>query len=434
MALLTNPSEEVVKMVTNLYNNNCTGTANGNMAANQNAGSNPFGIGSNANTMKAASIFGGSNGTPAGNTNLFGSSAANSNPFAKSTTAFGASAQTQPSTSLFGGSTPAFGSTTTTPSNNLFGGSSFSSNTNPAGSIFGGSQSTPGFGSTAAAGPFSQASNSSPFALPQANTPSMGSSLFQSNTQNATFGGAPTFGAPKSGLFAQANASLGQQPVNTGNIFGQNVQPQNFGSMNTATTQSQPIFGAQNQVQSNAFGSMSPSTQANSIFGGNAQQQKQQQQQPSLFQNNTNAFGGSNTFANPNQSQTAQCIFGTANTQPMGFNQTTAPIVQTVQQPSQQQQSIFGSSTFANPAPAYQSNSSASLFSKPQEQTAQPQQNAQSIFGQVAQNQFGASAQQSSTMFTPMDALTVDEIEAFRSDAFDITKIPTKPPPMELCR
>lgn len=433
MTLLTNPSEEVVKMVTNLYNNNCTGTTNSNMAANQNTGSNPFGLSSNSNTMNAASIFGGSNATPAGNTNLFGSSTTSTNPFAKSTSAFGAPAQTQPSTNLFGGSNSAFGSTTSTPSNNLFGGSSFSSNPNAGGSIFGGSQSTSVFGSPAAPGPFP---NSSPFALPQANTPSMGSSLFQSNTQNATFGGAPTFGAPKPGLFAQANVSLGQQSANTGNIFGQNVQPQNFGAMNTATTQSQPIFGAQNQVQSNAFGLMGQSTQANSIFGGNAQQQTQQQQkqQPSLFQNNTNTFGGSNTFANPNQAQTAQSIFGAGNTQSMGFNQTSAPLAQTMQQPSQQQQSIFGSSSFTNPAPAYQSNSSARLFTNPQEPPAQQQQNAQSIFGQGAQNHFGASAQQSSTMYTPMDALSVDEIEAFRSDAFDITKIPTKPPPMEMCR
>lgn len=433
MALLRNPSEEIVKMVTNLYNNNCTGTTSSNMAANQNTGSNPFGISSNSNTMNAASIFGGNNATPAGNTNLFGSSATSSNPFAKSTSAFGAPAQTQRSTNLFVGSTPAFGSTTSTPSNNLFGGSTFSSNTNTGGSIFGGAQSTSAFGSTAAPGPFSQASNSIQFGQPQANTPTMGSSLFQSNTQNATFGGAPTFGAPKSGLFAQANASLGQQSANTGSIFGQNVQPQSFGSMNTATTQSQSIFGAQNQVQSNAFGSMGQSTQANSIFGGNAQQQTQQKQ-PSLFQNNTNAFGGSNTFANPNQTQTAQSIFGIKNTQSMGFNQTSAPIAQTMQEPSQKQQSIFGSSSFANPAPAYQSNSSATLFSKSLEQPAKPQQNTQSIFGQAAQNPFSAPAQQSSTIFTPMDALSADEIEAFRSDAFDITKIPTKPPPLELCR
>lgn len=387
------------------------------MAANQNTGSNPFGMsqntGSSSNTMAAASIFGGSNATPAGNTNLFGSSTTSSNPFAKSTSAFGAPVQTQPSTNLFGGSTAAFGSNTTTATNNLFGGSSFSSiptSTNSGGSIFGGS------------GPFSQASNPGPFAVPQANTPSMGSSLFQSNTVNATFGGAPTFGAPKSGLFAQANASIGPQSANTGNIFGQNVQPQNFGSMNTATTQSQSIFGAQSQVQSNAF--MGQSTQANNIFGGNA----------SPFQNNSNAFGGTNTFANPNQTQAAQSIFGTGNTQSMGFNQASAAVAQPMQQPSQQQQSIFGSSSFANPVPAYPSNSSASLFAKPQEQPAQPQQNSQSIFGQAVQNQYSAPVQQSSTMFTPIDALSADEIEAFNSDAFDITKIPTKPPPMELCR
>lgn len=441
MTMLTNPSDEIVTMVTSLYNSNCTNTNTNTNSNSMGSNSNPFGMSANTNAMNAGSIFGG-NTAPSGNTNLFGSSTATTNPFARNTAAFGAPAQTQPSSNLFGSSTPNQnnlfgGSNAAAPSTNLFGGSSFASNTNTGGgSMFGGNQASSVFGANAASGPFSQPppNNSSPFAMSQSNS----SSLFQNSTQmqnqNPTFGGGPTFGSQKTGLFAQASASLGQQP-STGSIFGQSAaQPQGFASMNAQTTQSQSMFGGQMQnqtmqTQNSPFGAVVQPTPSGGggMFGAPQQQQQQApllapQQQPSLFtQNATSAFG------NPNQP--AQPLFGNAQT--TGFNQTpaaTAP-APTLQQ---QQQSIFGGSSFANspqaaPPPAFGSN--------PFQQAQEPQQNAQPIFGQQnTQNTFVAQVQSSATLYTPMEALSADEIEAFRSDSFDISKIPTKPPPMELCR
>lgn len=433
--MLTNPTDEVVAMVTNLYNNSCK----------QEKEATPFGMGANAMST-TSSIFGGStNQNNAANGNLFGSSASPSNPFARTTGAFGAQPQNQPTpaTNLFGASavqtnsTNLFGASTNanTGGTNMFGGSSFGSANNT--SAFGATnQTTSMFGGATTAGPFSQpANNASPFGMSA--TANQGNSLYGAKAANSIFGGNASFGNQvKPSIFGQPNA----QPTNTGNIFGQNIQQPGFAQPANPfgnAQQTQSIFGGQQQQQTmqtadNPFAAVAQSN-TNNIFG-NAQMQ---QQQPSSFQAAPSAFGA-NTGMNMGQS-----LFGnqTANANPM----LTAPANPMVAAPAnpmvaapasalslqQQQQSIFGATSFAAQPPA-PNPSPFGAFQK------QPEQPTQSVFAsQPQQNPFTSQAHQtvqlSATMYTPMDALSADEIEAFKSTAFDITKIPTKPPPMELC-
>lgn len=467
MNMLTNPSDDVVVLVTNLYNNSCT-----NVPA-QNAPSNPFGMGSKTMNNQGGNIFGGvSSSGPT--SNLFGSSTPasnpNPNPFASNATAntFGG-AQTQAS-NLFGGSTtaPLFGGArnNTVTGSSLFGGSSFSNTNNPSAfgstnqtpSAFGGGSQTQSiFGGGATSGPFSQQNaNASPFALstPQTNQPT---GLFGGQAQsNPVFGSGASFGSQvKPSVFGQANASLGQS-TNTGNIFGQNVQAPSFGAqpqtnpyVNAAPNQTQSIFGGSGgqqqtmQTPDNPFAAVAQSTTTN-IFGGQSQMQQQQQQQPSPFQN-SNAFGGANANAFGQSANMGQSLFGVAG-QAINNQINPVPTQPLTQNLPQQQQSIFGASTFSvppaqstqQPTPfggnifqsAHEQNSSTqTLFGGQQQQQLQHQQQQPNMFGAPAPQ----PAQISTAHYTPMDALSQEEIDAFNSNSFDISKIPTKPPPMEFC-
>lgn len=441
MNMLTNPTDDIVGLVTTLYNNSCTNTPA------QNAPANPFGMGMGSTPMNSgtgASIFGGGSTTATNNTNLFGSPAQNtnaSNPFARNTAGFGATTQSQPS-SLFGAPTAnsnsmnLFGAqSSTNTGGSLFGGSSFSNtnnpstfgNTNQTASLFGGS------GTGATSGPFSQQTNASPFALSAANN--QPNSLFggqQQQQSNPVFGGGATFGMQvKTGLFAQANSTMGQ--TSSGNIFGQNVQTPAFGAPaqinlfgSAPQNQAQSIFGGVGQqqqqtmqTQDNPFAAVAQSGTTN-IFGGAQMQQQQPQATP--FQSAANTFG-----ANTNMSM-GQSLFGGTN-QPNQMNVAPAlaqvPAQAPAQSLQQQQQSIFGTTNFsAQPA---QTPFGGNAFQNAQE----PQKN---VFGVAATAAAPAPpVQQSKTLYTPMESLSQDEIDAFNNNTFDISKIPTKPPPMELC-
>lgn len=444
--MLTNPTDEIVALVTNLYNSTCNST---NTPA-PNASVNPFGMGSTSmNTGTSASIFGGGNSnanTNTGSTNLFGSSSAqatNSNPFARNAAGFGAAPQNQ-SSNLFRGSTAnsnsmnLFGAqSASNTGSSLFGGSSFS-NTNNASTFGSANQATSlfgGSGGSSASGPFSQQNtNSSPFALPSATNQT--NSLFGGQQQQLQFGGGATFGSQvKTGLFGQANASMGQT-TNASNIFGQNVQTpfgaptaqtNPFGS--TPQNQTQSLFGSAGQQQQSMQGQDNPFAAAaqsatTNIFGA----AQMQQQQASPFQNAATATFGGNSNMNMGQS-----LFGAANqTNQMNAAQAQNP-AQTLQQ---QQQSIFGSNTFS--APPAQPPFGGSMFQQAREAQNPP---PPMYGGQTLQNSslFGGTAaatapiQQSKTLYTPMELLSPDEIDAFNNNTFDISKIPTKPPPMELC-
>ncbi|XP_055296449.1 uncharacterized protein LOC129565509 isoform X2 [Sitodiplosis mosellana] len=455
--MLVNPADEVVAMVTNLYNSNCTNTP----ATAQAPNANPFGMGSNTmNSMNSGgSFFGGGNNAAQSNS-LFGSSssAASSNPFARNaagfggaqnqnTNLFGGSAATSNNMNLFGGGGGASGVSTATTGNSLFGGSSFS-NTNNASAFGSTTQPNSLFGGGSTSGPFSQQNtNASPFAMPQSTNQSSG--LFGAQAQsNPVFGGSASFGIQgKTGLFGQASASLGQ--ANTGNIFGQSVQAPAFGAPqpqqqtnlfgNANQNQPQSLFVGQQktmQAADNPFAAVAQSSNTN-IFG----QSQMQQQQPSPFQNSASVFGG-NQNTNNFGGNASMVFSGAAQAVPHQN-----PLLPTPTQPpslQQQQQNIFGANSFSAqptaPAQTPFGGAGGNAF-----QSAQPQQQPpiQPLFGAPAQQQqniFGAvgataqqPAQQSKTLYTPMDSLSQEEIEAFNSNTFDISKIPTKPPPMELC-
>lgn len=455
--MLANPTDDVVGLVTNLYNSNCTNTPAASQAPNPNPFKNPS-MGSN--TMNSGgSMYAGAN-TAAPSSNLFGSpsSAASSNPFARNAAGF-------QNTNLFGGSATAAvapnsmnlfgagaGGNTATTGNSLFGGSSFSNAGNTS-AFSGATQSNSLFGgSSASAGPFSQqATNASPFALPQSTNQSTG--LFGAQAQsNPVFGGGASFGSQKTGLFGQANASLGSTaPTNTGNIFGQSVQAPAFGAQqqtnlfgNANQNKTQSLFAGQQQQTmqeaDNPFAAVAQSSTTN-IFG---QPQMQQQAQSLPFQSTGSVFGGNqntNTFSG--NANMAQSPFAAAQQNPLINNQP----IQAQGQPQtlqQQQQSIFGASSFsAQPIAPVQTpfGGGGNVFQSVQEQQQQP--TAQPLFSGQAQQQqniFGAAVapaqqlvQQSKTIYTPMDSLSQEELEAFKSNTFDISKIPTNPPPMELC-
>lgn len=474
MNILTNPTDDVVGLVTNLYNSNCTNTPAAPQAPNANPFMNPS-MGSN--TMNSGgSIFSGGNTAPP-SSNLFGSSssAASSNPFARNAAGFGGpqNQMQNQNANLFGGSAAA-----TPNSMNLFGAGTGGNNATTGNSLFGGSSfsntgSTPAFGSAtqsnslfgggggSTSGPFSQqTTNASPFALPQSTNQSTG--LFGAQAQsNPVFGAGASFGSQKTGLFGQASASLGSNaPANTGNIFGQSVQAPAYGGQQQQTNlfgnanqnQTQSLFAGQQQQQQqpqsmqapdNPFAAVAQSATTN-IFGQSQMQQQPQPQPQSLpFQSSGSVFGSNqntNTFGG--NANIGQSLFTAAQQNPLMNNQP----IQAQGQPQtlqQQQQSIFGASSFsAQPtAPVQSQLGGGNVFQSVQEQQQQP--STQSLFSGQAQQQqniFGAAvtpvqqpAQQSKTIYTPMDSLSQEELEAFNSNAFDISKIPTNPPPMELC-
>lgn len=279
MNMLVNPSDEVVKLVTNLYNTDST-TAPTNLSSNSNA----YPVSANLNSMNnnANSVFG------RGSSSLFNSSSqtTNLNPFARSTSSGFGSMQSQNTSNLFGSSAMSsnnlFGSSNANTTTSVFSSPSSFSNTSNSNSIFGGAnqqsnslfgqnstqqQSTPLFnsnmqtqsssifGSSAATpnsfGQPAAPSNATPFALPQIGSSSTQSTnIFGGKTQqNPIFGGNATFGGPiKTGLFAQTNTPFNQN-TNSGNIFGQTAQsqeqqPQGFGSEPSTAS----VFGGSQNV------------------------------------------------------------------------------------------------------------------------------------------------------------------------------------------
>lgn len=395
MNMLVNPSNEVVTMVTNIYNNSGGGTP---------ANTNTSAINSNA--------FGGIGNSGSG---IFGaqqSAAVSSNPFASNAAGFGAQSNngqsTQNSASLFGpsqaqtssifgggggttssastGTAGIFGSSgfTNTPSNSLFG----STNQNKA-SIFGSSATTGAFGGT-------QTNTTSLFGAAQ---PAL--SIFGGNAQsNPVFGGPATFGStPSASIFGQTNNTNLNQEANKGSLFGQS----NMQSFGAVASQPQPsIFGGgpsiptQQPIQSSIFGQQTTTAQnAGSIFGA-----PQTQQMPS-----TNIFGASSAPSN---------VFAAAEAPAAANQSSTASIFGGDQllNVQQQQQSIFGAP--ANPTAQSQSIFGSSSFQQPQVQQQQQQQ-------------------QSATLYSSIDSLTAEEIAAFNANTFELGKIPTKPPPRECC-
>lgn len=454
MNLLLNPSNEILNVIVNLYNG--TNVSGGGMSV---TGGNPFSVNSISNAQQNTnSIFGSSAG---GST--FGSVNQQTNPFASNASGFTGSGNQN--ANLFGGGNLGGGGS-------VFGGtgSTFGGNTSQS---FGGSapnQTTSFYGGTTntnpAQGPFSQgtASTGGPF--------SQTTSVFDS--ARPVFGGPPSFGSKPSGLFGQTNTGT---PNQGGSMFG---QP--FGG---TTSNTQSIFGgtgAQNQQQQSIFGQVRPAQNQGNIFAngnnvatnnnlfgglnrninentmsmsepsptnifGSVQQQQQQQQQPTA-----NIFGSSPFQQQPQQASNllnnnpSNNAFGiTDQTQTSGIQ----PNLQ------QQQQSIFGgaainSNVTQNSKPIFGSNTSgnptfiASTLFKQTEQYQQQQQRQIQLQQQQVQQYYGG--QQTTTVlppptsnasiskyYTDIKDLSGNEIELFKADSFELGKLPTRPPPRELC-
>lgn len=335
-------------------------------------------------------------------TNLFGTIPSNaaSNPFA--TESVGGSIFSNSNNKGFDGA-----------SNNGF-------NATPSfggGSIFGG-----GFNS--ATGSSFQSTSASPFSLSQVGKtvdqqPLSGSNIFgMAQTQtNPIFGGSASFGSNTASIFSQ------QQQVtnNTSNIFGQSQQP------NTHQSQSSNFFGPDNSSSAggqNIFGVGVSDTAAittNQAMFGAVQESifgNQQAQHQNVFGGQTQNAFGSVAVQQPQASDVGSGIFGTnASLQPtstsFGFQSESA-------QTTIQSQLAFATKNHPQP----------STFGTNTTHGFQAQQNSsQSLL-------IGASvtaAAIESTVYSKIENLSPDDLERFKANTFELGKIPTVPPPRELC-
>lgn len=376
--------------------------------------------------VKSGSIFGGGTSAAAPSTSFGGSPANNSQAksiFGGST--FGSSASTPSASNVFGSSPSApqssslFGAQQQT---SLFGGGSQP----PTSSIFGGtaaaSQPKPAFGGTTAFGQkptFGQTPNP-----PQ-------------QQQQGIFGGA-------SSIFGQAvssapnTGSAWQQPTTTTSVFGGTQQQQQqqpasvfggaqssvFGTAAAPQTSSggPGLFGEQASTQTSVFGGALPSTTSN-VF-----QQQQQQQQPS----GTSVFGSqpaSSSNTGVFGAQPSSSVFVSPQQQPQQINQTLDTTAA-----SSIQQNIFGgpekpgafANVFGSPTSAETAGGGATAGTNPFGKSTTGSVNA-GLFGKVVE------PQKDTSVYTPLDKLTPEELESFKADNFVLGKIPEKPPPKELC-
>ena len=236
------------------------------------------------------------------------------------------------------------------------------------------------------------------------------------------------FGGSNSGLFGSSNTGsqqssglFGQPPAfpEAGNqsVFGQTGTQSGFGQ-----TGSQSLFG-QSSTQS--------------TFGQTGAQQSGFGQSSSLF--------GQGAFTQDTQSGSTfgQSVFGQAPSSSFGQDQTQKTGL--FGKPADN--SPFGAASFNNPQT---SGASGNLFqtSTPFGQSSEP---AKGLFGKsvtvvppvsgfgaapAAENKPAEQAQASgetSSVYTPLDQLTPEELEHFKGPMFSLGFIPTKPPPRELC-
>lgn len=234
--------------------------------------------------------------------------------------------------------------------------------------------------------------------------PNQTASIFGNQTSSA-FGAPATLGG-STGTFSLGQISQQQQqPVNTGTgIFGQATQQ---------TTPSNP-FGQimQPQPSANIFGQ-----QQNSAFGGPANifaQAVANQQPPSTFQQAI-VTQPNTMFGSGGATSTTSSIF-----------QQSQPGVTTATLHSN---NIFGQSTFASQQQqghtTSQQQSTGGFFTNQVATTSQQQ----SVFGGATT----ATATISLTVYSRFEDLNQEQNDWFQADHFELGKIPTVPPPRELC-
>lgn len=247
----------------------------------------------------------------------------------------------------------------------------------------------------------------------------------------------PTASAPQSSIFGGSSTTVSNEvpkPIFGGSSgFGPNP-----GSGSVFSSNQGSVFGSAN-AQTPVFGAASPQK---SVFGGSSQQPNN----PSPFGNvtqQTSIFGNSATvqqnplFGAPaSVGHSGGSIFGGASasaaTQPSSFSFALPKALEASSNATQvTTPSPFGAPTLPN--------SGGSVFGGAAiPNNAQP---ARSIFGGFAaqsQNVVGnvpgsTNIVLNSTIYTSMAELTEDERREFEAETFTVGKIPSKPPPRELC-
>ncbi|XP_050077762.1 uncharacterized protein LOC126564712 [Anopheles maculipalpis] len=288
------------------------------------------------------------------------------------------------------------------------------------------------------------------------------SSIFGGGNSTNTFGSGFGSSATGSGTSGTVGSIFGG-----GSISGQTAQPAGsiFGSAASTTSN---IFAkpAQQVSSGNIFGMSQPT---NSVFGGPAVMggglfgSVQQPSQPAapMFGSgttSTNTVAGGNIFANAATNAFAQptaasggSVFGGGSL--FGNNAASAAPAAgnfgTIAAQPQQATGLFNSASFGNSAPT---NAGFGSFGSPMQ--AAPTANtttsqnmflsasAAAPFGTaIGSNAFGAPVASfapgitpSTTMYSNMDTLTPEHLAAFKAEQFQLGRIPTVPPPKELCQ
>ncbi|XP_036356774.1 nucleoporin NUP42-like [Octopus sinensis] len=252
-----------------------------------------------------------------------------------------------------------------------------------------------------------------------------------------------------------------------------------------------PVSSPSSPAQSSAFGSSNAFGQSLSFVSGASKVFGQQESGSTPFQSQGSAFGGNSSgnmmcnYANvPNQGnntfgnvssvfggvQTAasplQNTFGNSSTlntvQPIGANSQMSVFGNSAPSLNQNTSfgSVFGNSSLSSNVSA---SSGAGLFGKPGLAPAPAPSQQSSVFGQqpVQQSSVFGSAMpsgmtgsvfdqvpsvgssvftpqsppslESLTIYTPFEDLTPPELEQYQAQKFILGKIPTRPPPKELC-
>lgn len=253
------------------------------------------------------------------------------------------------------------------------------------------------------------------------------SSSVPNEAPKSIFGGSSGFGSSQGSVF-----SSGQ-----GSVFGSaNAQPSVFGGASPQKS----VFGGSAQQPSNAspFGTV---TQQTSIFGNSATGQQSSPfgsplvQQVSAFVNAPATQQASPFGAPASVGQSGGSIFGGSSaataTQPSSFSFAIPSALEASSNPTQ----IATSSPFG--VPTLSSNSASSVFGgSTVPSSTQPAGNIFGGFTPQSQNAVttpGNNVILNSTIYTSMAQLTEDERREFEAETFTVGKIPSRPPPRELC-
>lgn len=234
---------------------------------------------------------------------------------------------------------------------------------------------------------------------------------------------------------SSAATSIFRSAVQGTSVFGQN-----------AKNSSSSVFG-QNTANTNpsVFGQNTANT-SQSIFG-----QSQPDTKPSVFAQNTNSVFGqnsvfdqkpSNAFGSPTDS--AKSIFAQATQNVFGPSPPSNVFAPANPDPAksifaQASQSVFNTNQAqpASNAASVFNTASQSAFGKTNDPFNQQQndpfnQQQTSPFGKPAQNVFQVQTDESS-VYSDINDLSPEEVEAFKADDFKLGFIPELPPPRSLC-